>query len=164
MKRFGQAWAWVRASVWLSFALRAVAVAAGLLLLAWIGGARIGGALAAPANAPGEAVDAAAPSLALSETVDAAPHVMAAPAAAVPTKAGFSRASTDSPVILNQASVEDLRRLPGVGVKRADAIVELRHRIGRFQRIEDLLRVKGIGRSAVKKWRPLVRLESPDAG
>ena len=49
-------------------------------------------------------------------------------------------------------------------MKRADAIVELRHRIGRFQRIEDILRVKGIGRSAVKKWRPLVRLESPDAG
>jgi hypothetical protein len=33
--------------------------------------------------------------------------------------------------------------------------------MGRFQRVEDLLRIKGIGRAALKKWRPLVRLDAP---
>ncbi|WP_169927919.1 ComEA family DNA-binding protein [Labilithrix luteola] len=60
---------------------------------------------------------------------------------------------------LNTASEEDLRRLPGVGAKRAEAILALRRRVGRFQRLEDLMRVKGIGRAAIRKWRPLVRLE-----
>jgi competence protein ComEA len=64
-------------------------------------------------------------------------------------------------VFVNHASAEELRRLPGVGPKRADAIVALRQRIGRFQRIEDLLRVKGIGRATIRRWRPLLRLEAP---
>jgi competence protein ComEA len=70
-------------------------------------------------------------------------------------------------VYLNHASVDELRRIPGVGPKRAEAILVLRQRLGRFQRVEDLLRVKGVGRGAVKKWRPLVRLDTPgssDAG
>ena len=32
--------------------------------------------------------------------------------------------------------------------------------VGRFQRVEDLLRVKGVGRATVKKWRPLITLGS----
>jgi competence protein ComEA len=62
----------------------------------------------------------------------------------------------------------ELRRLPGVGEKRADAILVVRKRLGRFSRVEDLLRVKGVGRATLRKWRPLVRLEppldAPDAG
>lgn len=68
---------------------------------------------------------------------------------------------------VNYASMEELRRLPGVGPKRAEAIVALRQRMGRFQRVEDLLRVKGIGRATLRKWRPLLRLDAPataDAG
>ena len=64
---------------------------------------------------------------------------------------------------LNHATVDELRRLPGVGPKRAEAILVLRQRLGRFSRVEDLLRVKGVGRGAVKKWRPLVRLDTPSA-
>jgi competence protein ComEA len=64
-------------------------------------------------------------------------------------------------VYVNHASVEELRRLPGVGPKRADAIVALRQRVGRFQRVEDLLRVKGVGRATLRKWRPLLRLDMP---
>jgi len=70
-----------------------------------------------------------------------------------------ARATADDPVYVNYASAEQLRRLPGVGPKRAEAIVALRARMGRFQRVEDLLRVKGIGRATVKKWRTLLRLD-----
>ena len=72
-----------------------------------------------------------------------------------------ARATPEAPVFLNHASVDELRRLPGVGPKRAEAILQLRQRLGRFHRLEDLMRVKGIGRNAVKKWRPLVRLDAP---
>jgi competence protein ComEA len=70
-------------------------------------------------------------------------------------------------VILNTASVEELRRLPGIGEKRANAIIELRTRLGRLRAIEDLLKVKGIGRATLRRLRPLVRLEAKagaDAG
>jgi competence protein ComEA len=70
------------------------------------------------------------------------------------------RATPDSPVRLNLADEAELRRLPGVGPKRAQAILALRARVGRFQRIEDLLRVKGVGRATLKKWRPLVTLDA----
>jgi competence protein ComEA len=74
-----------------------------------------------------------------------------------------SHASGDDPVYLNEATVDDLRRLPGVGEKRAEAILELRKKLGRFKQIEDLLRVKGIGRSTLRRIRPLVRIDHPQA-
>ncbi|MEI9949160.1 MAG: helix-hairpin-helix domain-containing protein [Pseudomonadota bacterium] len=67
----------------------------------------------------------------------------------------------DGKVILNLASVEDLRHLPGVGPKRADAIMALRARLGRFKQVNDLLRVKGIGVRGLKKLMPHVVLDAP---
>jgi competence protein ComEA len=57
--------------------------------------------------------------------------------------------------------------LPGIGQKRAEAILALRARLGRFHAIEDLMKVKGIGRAMLRRLRPLVRLDGPaqtDAG
>lgn len=64
-------------------------------------------------------------------------------------------------VNLNDASAEQLERLPGIGPSRAQAILELRARLKRFTRIEDLLRVKGIGRATFRKLRPLLTLDGP---
>ena len=147
---------------------RVVLVAAGLVLLAIIGRASAAGALggfAAPvvpldaAAGPAPAPSAVAPPAALATPV-APPASSAAPAAAV-SVATRGRASSDDPVILNTADVDDLRRLPGIGQKRADAIVALRSRLGRFRAIEDLMKVKGIGRAMLKRLRPLVRLDAP---
>jgi competence protein ComEA len=33
--------------------------------------------------------------------------------------------------------------------------------LGRFRAVEDLLKVKGIGRATLKRLRPLVRLDAP---
>ena len=68
--------------------------------------------------------------------------------------------------VLNTAGDADLRRLPGIGAKRADAILALRARLGRFRAVEDLLKVRGIGRATLKRLRPLIRLDAPpiDAG
>jgi competence protein ComEA len=40
--------------------------------------------------------------------------------------------------------------------------LRVRGEIGRFRRLEELLKVKGIGRAMLKRLRPLVRLDPPD--
>jgi competence protein ComEA len=150
----------IRASTWVPVALRIAAVAVALVVLAWVGRSAAAGsttasiaATTADAAGPAEtAGDAAAPS---------APPPVGPLVAPPPASTSGGHASADAPVFLNHASVDELRRLPGVGPKRAEAILALRQRLGRFQRVEDLLRVKGVGRGAVKKWRPLVRLDTP---
>ena len=56
-----------------------------------------------------------------------------------------------SPVInsinVNNASAEELAAaLKGVGLERAKAIVDWRNKNGQFEQIDDLLKVKGIGK------------------
>ena len=48
-------------------------------------------------------------------------------------------------VDINRAGVWLLKALPGIGEDRAGAIVAYREENGEFQRIEDLLKVEGIG-------------------
>ena len=163
----------VRASTWAAVGARVVAVAAALLVLGWIGRTAAAGPTApmSVAGADHDAGPAALPTIVGLDGGSAIPVATAPPVAAggaaegtaPPSASGAARgrATVTEPVYLNQASVEELRRLPGVGPKRAEAILVLRQRLGRFQRVEDLLRVKGVGRGAVKKWRPLVRLDAP---
>jgi len=55
-------------------------------------------------------------------------------------------ASWAGPVDLNSADAETIaRELNGVGVSRAQAIVEYREQYGAFSSAEDLLNVSGIG-------------------
>ena len=60
---------------------------------------------------------------------------------------------------LNAASEKELERLPGIGPVHARSIIASRNaRGGRFQRLEDLLDIKGIGNETVEKIRPYVVL------
>lgn len=59
---------------------------------------------------------------------------------------------------LNSASLDELMRLPGIGPARARAVLELRAKLKRFQKLEQLMRVKGIGRKTFRKLMPLLRL------
>lgn len=70
--------------------------------------------------------------------------------------------TADGKVILNAASEDELRHLPGVGAKRARAIVELRTRLKRFKSPTDLLRVKGIGPKSLRKMLPHLVLDPPE--
>jgi competence protein ComEA len=147
---------------------RVALVAIGLACLAAIGHAALAGsvttpsALAAAVSAVG-AAPVVAPMTASTPSVPLAASATAA--ASPPTSRG--PASSDDPVVLNSAGLDELRRLPGIGEKRATAILALRARLGRLRTIEDLMKVKGIGRATLKRLRPLVRLDAkvaPDAG
>ena len=60
---------------------------------------------------------------------------------------------------LNRAETWLLDALPGIGPDRAQDIVDYRTRNGQFSRLEDLLRVEGIGQSTLDEIKDLITLE-----
>lgn len=105
-------------------------------------------AVLASAGSPPSAAAAASP---------ASVAAGAGPAPPCPERSGApaERApATRRPVVLNSADAAELQRLPGVGAKRAEAILALRQRLGRFRRPSDLLRVKGIGPRTLERMLP----------
>jgi competence protein ComEA len=101
----------------------------------------------AAAGAPTTASDPAAESL--------------APVSAAIAAASSPAVLPDGRLILNLATADDLRRLPGIGPKRARAIIDLRQRLAKFRAVEDLMRVKGIGRKIIQRIKPGVVVDRP---
>jgi competence protein ComEA len=166
--------------VWAPLALRGLAVLAGMLALAAIGASSIargsGAAVPLPsAHSAGSFIaggvaalggaaqgQKAAASASAQPRPSATPSSAPAPSSSAPTPDAGSSLTADGKVILNRAGPDDLTRLPGVGRKRAEAIVALRQKLGgRFKRLTDLLRVKGIGTKGLKKMEPHLVLDAP---
>jgi competence protein ComEA len=155
-----------------SLAARSLAVLAGLVVLAVIGRSALAGSIHGP-EVPSPATSVSVEPVLTAAPVDAGARASvpaiptvsvdelpASPSRDAPVGDAKPRATPDDPVDLNSATLDDLRRLPGVGAKRAEAILALRGHLpgGRFRQIEDLLRVKGIGRAMLKRLHSLVRL------
>jgi len=62
-------------------------------------------------------------------------------------------------VNINTAGAEELDTLPGVGPSTAAAILEFRREHGPFQRVEDLLEVRGIGEKKLAAMRDRVVIQ-----
>ena len=57
-----------------------------------------------------------------------------------------------SPVNINTADAQTLsKNIKGVGLKKAQAIINYREKNGLFKKIEDLMKVKGIGVKLLEK-------------
>lgn len=54
-------------------------------------------------------------------------------------------------VDINQATVQELAKLSGIGKKKAEAIVSYRNEKGNFSSVEDLLKIEGIGKKTLEK-------------
>lgn len=80
------------------------------------------------------------------------------PARGVPAKAG-KQASLAAPIDVNRADLAELQKLPGIGPKLSQRIVDERTLRGPFKKVEDLRRVSGIGAKTLEKLRPLVTVD-----
>ena len=65
------------------------------------------------------------------------------------------------PLDLNVANLKELEEVPGIGPKTAQAIIDFRHKSGRFHRVEDLLAIKGISQRKLDKMRPYLKVTPP---
>lgn len=67
--------------------------------------------------------------------------------------------ATGTVVDLNKASAEQLQAIRGIGPVLAQRIVEFRDDNGPFERVEDIMKVKGIGEKSFQKIRPFLKVE-----
>lgn len=74
----------------------------------------------------------------------------------VPTPAGASFAGK---ININEATAEELDSLPGIGPVLAGRILEYREKNGRFQSLDQLKNVSGIGESTFEKLKDFITLE-----
>ena len=70
-----------------------------------------------------------------------------------------SQAVLEGKLNINTATKQQLMLLPGIGSQKAESIIEYRKVHGNFTAVEDLLKVKGIGKGCLEKIRPYVILE-----
>jgi len=89
----------------------------------------------------------------------AAPNAGLASTPPLAKEAAASAASAPAAglVNLNDATAEQLELLPGIGPSRSSAIVAYR-KTHPFKRVEELMRVKGIGKKSFARLRPLLSL------
>ena len=69
-------------------------------------------------------------------------------------------ATLEGVVNLNTASAEELRLIPGVGPARIRNILAYR-RAHPFRTVDELARIKGIGRKTVRRWRQHLAVGGP---
>lgn len=60
---------------------------------------------------------------------------------------------------INTASKEELMTLEGIGEKRAEYIIEYRRTNGRFEVIEDIMKIGGIGREIFNGLKDYITVE-----
>jgi competence protein ComEA len=84
-------------------------------------------------------------------------NVAAARSSSQPKKADALKDAID----VNRAPVEELQKLPGIGPRLAQRILDARAK-SPFKSIEDLRRVGGIGPKTLEKLRPFVTVGEPE--
>ena len=73
--------------------------------------------------------------------------------------AGAAVPSEPETVNLNTATLEQLTSLPGIGASRAESILEYRTRVGRFQAVEEIMNISGIGEAMFAKIKDRITVE-----
>lgn len=82
-----------------------------------------------------------------------------APMVTLPDNESPVAASDEVGLNINSASVTELQTLPGIGPKKAEAIIQHRELNGSFATIEAIMEVSGIGDKTFEQLMPLIRVE-----
>jgi competence protein ComEA len=78
------------------------------------------------------------------------------------TLTGPSLADESSKIDLNEATVQELVKIKGIGQKYAERIVEYRENNGRFEKIEEIMNIKGIGRKKFESIKDTIFIEDEE--
>jgi len=64
-----------------------------------------------------------------------------------------------NPVNINEATAKELSALPGIGKRKAEAIIAYREKNGKFSTVDDIKKVEGIGKDTLEKIRNYIVLK-----
>jgi competence protein ComEA len=84
----------------------------------------------------------------------------AASALALPISQTKSATVSELRINLNTATATELAKLPGIGEKVAARILAYREENGRFQKVEEIMNVKGIGEKTFTRLRKNLYVEA----
>jgi comEA protein len=87
------------------------------------------------------------------------PLVLAFALMSMLTILSFSEDSPAKKININSASVKELQKLPQIGAVVAQRIVDYRGKHGKFTKIEEIMKVKGIGEKMFLKIKPLITVD-----
>lgn len=74
------------------------------------------------------------------------------------SKEEAGKSADTSKISINRAGLAELQEIPGIGEKKAQAILDYRNAHGPFTSIEELTEVKGIGDKMLEKMKPYIGL------
>lgn len=67
--------------------------------------------------------------------------------------------STEKKIDINTATVVELQKLPRIGEKVAQRVIDYREQHGEFKKIEEIMKVKGIGEKTFKLIKDLIEVK-----
>jgi comEA protein len=81
-----------------------------------------------------------------------------------PILSAQAAAKEDGKVNINTASLTELEKLPRIGPQIAQRILDYRKENGNFKRVEDILKVRGIGEKVFEQLKDLITVGAEAAG